>query len=161
MDEQKAQGTPYPMQWNGKEYRLGLITQDVKAKFTAACKSNAISEFEELQAIRYSGELANAQEAKRQDDERNFRLDMTSGLYRWGGRAANNWRNSQDGMACLVRLLCEAGGTPIPLDDVTAFIADAGELLGRTVNAILWDSEAPKAKRPVEKTEKQPTGPAV
>lgn len=149
MDHQQAHGLGYTIEWNGKKIKLSLNTDEVKAAFTAACKENALKEFDELKAMFVKN--GKPDEARIDKDWREVRDGLVSGQYQWGGRQATAWLQGYEGGREWLRLLMTFGGSDL-MDDktLTAFMKEKTDEIKMKLELIAEESEPPKENPPAE-----------
>ncbi len=148
VDEAQMLAEPYPLEWRGRELRLSLINQNVKAKFNAACKANAIAEFEELRELLTKD--GKPDEVRIAAEWIPIRDGLVSGQYKWGGGQATAFLRTNPGERILLKTLLEEGGTPLTDAEIGQLRADKRAELLRLYEIIMLESEAPadpKAKR--------------
>ncbi len=139
MDEQQAFAEPAVLQWGDKTLKLSLITQNVKKAVNAACKANAIAEWDELKTA-YASDLD-----KIAQEWQAIRDLMMASHYSWTGPACNLWLQTSGGQRTLIETLLKEGGTPLSSKDTLKLMRDKSmkDKLASTLEIILMESEAP------------------
>ncbi len=139
MDHQEALGIGYPLEWNGRDQRLGFVTQDVQGKLSAASKKSVIDESLSL--------LGTYDSEQWQRDHDNLMLSIRRKDYSFGGPEFQKWLATPEGGECFLSLLLDAGGTPLNSENIRTFAIEMREKLEPLVKTIVEDSLLPKVKR--------------